>query len=203
MSTTKVYIVFYSLFGHVETMAREVHRGASSVEGVQASLWLVPETLPQKVLEKMKAPTKPSDLTEIKPEQLVDADGFLFGFPSRFGMMPAQFLAFFDATHELWASQSLAGKPAGVFWSTGFYGGGQENAALTAVPQLSHHGMLYVPLGYTFGDAMFEMGEVKGGSSYGAGTFAGDGSRQPSELELQLAFYQGKYLAEITKKLKS
>ncbi|KAL2898684.1 putative NAD(P)H dehydrogenase [Bienertia sinuspersici] len=203
MSTTKVYIVFYSLFGHVETMAREVHRGASSVEGVQASLWLVPETLPQKVLEKMKAPAKPSDVTEIKPEQLVDADGFLFGFPSRFGMMPAQFLAFFDATHELWASQSLAGKPAGVFWSTGFYGGGQENAALTAVPQLSHHGMLYVPLGYTFGDAMFEMGEVKGGSSYGAGTFAGDGSRHPSELELQLAFYQGKYLAEITKKLKS
>lgn len=77
----------------------------------------------------MKAPPKPSDVGEIKPEQLVDADGFLFGFPSRFGMMPAQFLAFFENTHELWASQSLAGKPAGVFWSTGFYGGGQENAA--------------------------------------------------------------------------
>lgn len=203
MSTTKVYVVFYSVFGHVETMAREVHRGASSVEDVEASLWLVPETLPQRVLEKMKAPPRPSDVTEIKPENLVDADGFLFGFPSRFGMMPSQFLAFFDTTHELWKSQSLAGKPAGVFWSTGFYGGGQENSAFTAVTQLSHHGMLYVPLGYTFGKGMFEMEEVKGGSSYGAGTFAGDGSRQPSELELQQAFYQGKYLAEVAKKLKS
>ncbi|XP_021720707.1 probable NAD(P)H dehydrogenase (quinone) FQR1-like 3 isoform X2 [Chenopodium quinoa] len=151
----------------------------------------------------MKAPPRPSDVTEIKPEQLVDADGFLFGFPSRFGMMPSQFLAFFDTTHELWKSQSLAGKPAGVFWSTGFYGGGQENSAFTAVTQLSHHGMLYVPLGYTFGKGMFEIEKVKGGSSYGAGTFAGDGSRQPSELELQQAFYQGKYLAEVAKKLKS
>ncbi|XP_048504204.1 probable NAD(P)H dehydrogenase (quinone) FQR1-like 1 isoform X2 [Beta vulgaris subsp. vulgaris] len=151
----------------------------------------------------MKAPPKPSDVGIIKPEELVNADGFLFGFPSRFGMMPAQFLAFFEASYELAASQSLAGKPAGVFWSTGFYGGGQENAALTAVTQLSHHGMLYVPLGYTFGDGMFEMCEVKGGSSYGAGTFAGDGSRQPSDLELQLAFYQGKYLAQVAKKLKS
>ncbi|XP_021715507.1 probable NAD(P)H dehydrogenase (quinone) FQR1-like 3 isoform X1 [Chenopodium quinoa] len=203
MSTTKVYIVFYSVFGHVETMAREVHRGASSVEDVEASLWLVPETLPQRILEKMKAPPRPSDVTEIKPENLVDADGFLFGFPSRFGMMPSQFLAFFDSTHDLWKSQSLAGKPAGIFWSTGFYGGGQENSAFTAVTQLSHHGMLYVPLGYTFGKGIFEMEEVKGGSSYGAGTFAGDGSRQPSELELQQAFYQGKYLAEVAKKLKS
>lgn len=77
----------------------------------------------------MKAPSKPNDVEVIKPEQLVDADGLLFGFPSRFGMMPAQFIAFFEATHELWASQSLAGKPASIFWSTGFYGGGQENSA--------------------------------------------------------------------------
>ncbi|KAK9755698.1 hypothetical protein RND81_01G044100 [Saponaria officinalis] len=184
-------------------MAREVHRGASSVEGVEASLWLIPETLPESVLQKMNAPSKPSDVSVIQAEQLVDADGFLFGFPSRFGTMPSQFLAFFASTDKIWASQSLAGKPAGVFWSTGFYGGGQENSAFTAITQLSHHGMLYVPLGYTFGDKMFEMGEVKGGSSYGAGTFAGDGSRQPSELELELAFYQGKYVAEITKKLKN
>lgn len=81
----------------------------------------------------MKAPSKPSDVEVIKPEQLVDADGLLFGFPSRFGMMPAQFIAFFEATHELWASQSLAGKPAGIFWSTGFYGGGQENSAYVSL----------------------------------------------------------------------
>ncbi|KAL9238696.1 hypothetical protein vseg_013085 [Gypsophila vaccaria] len=203
MSSTKVYIVYYSVHGHVETMAREVHRGANSVDGVEASLWLIPETLPESVLAKMNAPPKPSDVSVIKAEQLVDADGFLFGFPSRFGMMPAQFLAFFASADTIWASQSLAGKPAGIFWSTGYYGGGQENSAFTAIPQLSHHGMLYVPLGYCFGDKMFEMGEVKGGSSYGAGTFAGDGTRQPTELELELAFHQGKYVAEITKKLKN
>ncbi|XP_010256587.1 PREDICTED: probable NAD(P)H dehydrogenase (quinone) FQR1-like 3 [Nelumbo nucifera] len=202
MSTTKVYIVYYSLYGHVVTMAREVHRGANSIEGVEATLWQVPETLPDRVLEKMKAPPKEGDVPIIRPEQLTEADGFLFGFPSRFGMMPAQLKAFFDASNELWACQALAGKPAGIFWSTGFHGGGQELSALTAITQLAHHGMIYVPLGYTFGSGMFEMNEVKGGSSYGAGTFAGDGSRQPTELELQQAFYQGKYVSEIAKKLK-
>lgn len=200
--TTKIYIVYYSLYGHVELMAREVQRGANAVQGVEATLWQIPETLPDRILEKLKAPPKPNDVAEIRPKQLVDADGFLFGFPSRFGMMSAQCLAFFDAAHELWVSQALAGKPAGVFWSTGFHGGGQENTALTAITQLAHHGMLFVPLGYTFGSGMFEMNEMKGGSSYGSGTFAGDGSRQPTELELQQAFHQGKYLAEIAKKLK-
>ncbi|KAA8549382.1 hypothetical protein F0562_001066 [Nyssa sinensis] len=190
MATTKVYVVYYSLHGHAEIMAREEQRGANSVQGVEATLWQVPETLPNLVLEKMKAPPKANDVVVIKPEQLVEADGFIFGFPSRFGMMPAQFLAFFDATHELWATQALAGKPAGIFWSTGFHGGGQENSALTAVTQLAHHGMIFVPLGYTFGSGMFEMNQVKGGSSYGAGTYAADGSRQPTELELQQAFHQ-------------
>ncbi|KAE8039244.1 hypothetical protein FH972_011672 [Carpinus fangiana] len=203
MATTKVFIVYYSLHGHVETMAREVQRGANAVQGVEATLWQVPETLPNLILQKMKAPPKANDIAEIRPEQLMEADGFVFGFPSRFGVMAAQFKAFFDATHELWASQALAGKPAGIFWSTGFPGGGQELTALTAVTQLAHHGMLYVPLGYTFGSGMFEMNEVKGGSSYGAGTYAADGSRQPTELELEQALYQGKYVAEIAKKLKN
>ncbi|KAJ7964154.1 NAD(P)H dehydrogenase (Quinone) [Quillaja saponaria] len=203
MATTKVYIVYYSLYGHVETMAREVHRGANAVEGVEATLWKVPETLPDIILQKMKAPPKPNDVAEIRPEQLLEADGFLFGFPSRFGMMPAQLKAFFDATNEIWASQGLAGKPAGVFWSTGFHGGGQELSALTAITQFAHHGMLFVPLGYTFGSGMLEMEEVKGGSSYGAGTFAADGSRQPTKLELEQAFYQGTYVAGITKRLKN
>lgn len=183
-------------------MAREIQRGASSVEGVEATLWQVPETLPELILQKMKAPPKPTDVPEIKPEQLEEADGFLFGFPSRFGVMAAQCKAFFDSTGDIWVRQALAGKPAGIFWSTGFHGGGQELTALTAVTQLAHHGMLFVPLGYTFGDGMYEMNEVKGGSCYGSGTFAADGSRQPTELELQQAFHQGKYLAEITKKLK-
>ncbi|KAK4264160.1 hypothetical protein QN277_029483 [Acacia crassicarpa] len=202
MATTKVYVLYYSLYGHVDTMAREVHRGAASVEGVEATLWRVPETLSDAILQKMKAPPKANDVEDIRPEQLVEADGLIFGFPSRFGMMPSQFKAFFDATHDLWASQSLAGKPAGIFWSTGFHGGGQELSALTAITQLAHHGMIFVPLGYTSGSGMFEMEEVKGGSSYGAGTFAADGSRQPTQLELQQAFYQGKYVAQIAKRLK-
>ncbi|XP_077250114.1 putative NAD(P)H dehydrogenase (quinone) FQR1-like 3 isoform X3 [Tasmannia lanceolata] len=134
-TTTKVYIMlifypsYYSLYGHVVTMAREIHRGANSVQGVEATLWQVPETLSEEVLEKMKAPPKENDVAVIKTQQLVEADAFIFGFPSRFGMMPAQFMAFFDDTHDLWGSQSLAGKPAGIFWSTGFHGGGQENTA--------------------------------------------------------------------------
>lgn len=183
-------------------MAREVQRGANTVKGVEATLWQVPETLPDRILDKMKAPPRANDVAEIKPEQLLEADGFIFGFPSRFGVMAAQSKAFFDSTHEIWASQSLAGKPAGFFWSTGFHGGGQELTALTAITQLAHHGMIFVPLGYTFGSGMFEMNQVKGGSPYGAGTYATDGSRQPTELELQQAFHQGKYIAEITKKLK-
>ncbi|KAJ8645885.1 hypothetical protein MRB53_007633 [Persea americana] len=173
-TTAKVYVIYYSVYGHVGTMAREILRGANSVEGVEATLWQIPETLPDRVLEKMKAPPKDTDVAVIRPEQLAEADGFVFGSPSRFGMMASQVLAFFDATHELCLSQKLAGKPAGIFWSTGFHGGGQENTALTAIPQLAHHG-----------------------------TYAGDGSRQPTELELQQAFYQGKYVAGITKKLKA
>lgn len=202
MSTVKIYIVYYSLYGHVEIMAREVQRGANTVQGVEATLWQVPETLSDVILQKMKAPAKADDVSEIRPEQLLEADGFIFGFPSRFGVMAAQCKAFFDATHEIWKTQALAGKPAGIFWSTGFHGGGQELTALTAVTQLVHHGMIYVPLGYTFGTGMFEMNEVKGGSCYGAGTYAADGSRQPTELELKQAFHQGKYVAEIARKLK-
>jgi len=149
----------------------------------------------------MNAPPK-SEVPIIDAHQLADADGFLFGFPTRYGMMAAQFKAFLDATGGLWRTQQLAGKPAGLFYSTGSQNGGQETTALTAVTQLVHHGMLYVPVGYTFGAAMFEMEQVKGGSPYGSGTFAGDGSRQPSKLELEQAFHQGKYLAGIAKKLK-
>ncbi|KAK9209477.1 hypothetical protein WN944_001843 [Citrus x changshan-huyou] len=251
---------YYSMYGHVEKLAEEIKKGASSVEGVEAKLWQlsfneiakftlfvrvsflniptepvikviafllrklsfkeiakftlfvpmsflniptepVPETLPEEVLGKMSAPPK-SDVPIITPSELAEADGFVFGFPTRFGMMAAQFKAFLDATGGLWRTQQLAGKPAGMFYSTGSQGGGQETTALTAITQLVHHGMIFVPIGYTFGAGMFEMEKVKGGSPYGAGTFAGDGSRQPTELELEQAFHQGKHIAGIAKKLK-
>ncbi|PHT69774.1 putative NAD(P)H dehydrogenase (quinone) FQR1-like 1 [Capsicum annuum] len=161
----------------------------------------VPETLSEEILAKMGAPQK-GDAPIIEPNDLVEADGFIFGFPTRFGMMPAQFNAFLDATGGLWQAQKLAGKPAGIFYSTGSQGGGQETTVLTAITQLVHHGLIFVPIGYTFGAGMFEMEKLKGGSPYVAGTFAGDGSKQPTELELEQAFHQGKYIATVTKKLK-
>ncbi|KEH31165.1 putative NAD(P)H dehydrogenase (quinone) [Medicago truncatula] len=113
-------------------------------------------------------------------------------------MMAAQFKAFLDATGGLWRTQALAG----IFYSTASQGGGQETTPLTSVTQLAHHGMIFVPIGYTFGAGMFQMESVKGGSPYGSGTYAGDGSRQPTELELAQAFHQGKHFAGIAKKLK-
>ncbi|KAI5386365.1 hypothetical protein KIW84_072770 [Lathyrus oleraceus] len=192
---------FYSTYGHVEKLAEEIKKGAASVEGVEAKLWQVPETLPEDVLGKMGAPPK-SDVPIITPNELTEADGLLLGFPTRFGMMASQFKAFLDATGGLWRTQALAGKPAGIFYSTGSQGGGQETTPLTSITQLVHHGMIFVPIGYTFGAGMFEMENVKGGSPYGAGTYAGDGSRQPTDLELAQAFHQGKYFAGIAKKLK-
>jgi len=178
-------------------------KGADSVPGVEVTIWRVPETLPQEVLGKMHAAPGREDHPVITARQLAEADGILFGFPTRFGMMAAQMKAFFDTTGGLWQSGALAGKPAGVFFATGTQGGGQETTALTAVTQLTHHGMLFVPVGYTHGAGMFAMDEVKGGSPYGAGTFAGaDGSRVPSDAELALAAHQGKYFAGIAKKLK-
>ncbi|TVU20067.1 hypothetical protein EJB05_36254 [Eragrostis curvula] len=197
----KVYVVFYSTYGHVAKLAEEIKKGAASVEGVEVKVWQVPEILSEEVLGKMGAPPK-TDAPVITPQDLAEADGILFGFPTRFGMMASQMKAFFDATGGLWREQSLAGKPAGVFFSTGTQGGGQETTPLTAVTQLTHHGMVFVPVGYTFGAKLFDMESVHGGSPYGAGTFAGDGSRWPTEVELEHAFHQGKYFAGVAKKLK-
>ncbi|XP_058750490.1 probable NAD(P)H dehydrogenase (quinone) FQR1-like 2 [Vicia villosa] len=198
----KVYIVFYSMYGHVESLARSLKKGVDSVDGVEGVLYRVVETLPKDVLELMKAPEKVGDgVPLISAENLVEADGLLFGFPTRYGSMAAQMKAFFDSTGQLWREQKLAGLPAGFFVSTGTQGGGQETTAWTAITQLVHHGMLYVPIGYTFGAGMFEMDSIRGGSPYGAGVFAGDGSRQATEAELALAEYQGRYMANIVKKL--
>lgn len=200
---TKIYIVYYSTWGHVATLAEEIKKGADSISGVEATIWRVPETLPESVLSKMQAAPAREDHGVITASDLADADGILFGFPTRFGMMAAQMKAFFDATGGLWHTGALAGKPAGFFFASGTQGGGQETTALTAVTQLAHHGMVFVPVGYTHGAGMFAMDEVKGGSPYGAGTFAGaDGSRVPSEAELALAEHQGKYFAGVAKKLK-
>ncbi|XP_071722447.1 probable NAD(P)H dehydrogenase (quinone) FQR1-like 2 [Rutidosis leptorrhynchoides] len=197
----RIFIVFYSMYGHVEKLAKRMKIGVDGVEGVEAVLFRVPETLPAEVLDNMKAPPKDPEVPEITASELTEADGVLFGFPTRYGCMAAQMKAFFDSTGQLWKEQKLAGKPAGFFVSTGTQGGGQETTAWTAITQLAHHGMLFVPVGYTFGAGMFKMDSIRGGSPYGAGVFAGDGSREPSDTELALAEHQGQYMAAIVKKL--
>lgn len=197
----KIFIIFYSMYGHVEILARRVKKGVDSIDGVEGVLFRVPETMSMEVLEQMKVPPKAADVPVISIDQLVEADGLLFGFPTRFGSMASQMKTFFDSTLPLWEQQKLAGVPAGFFISTGTQGGGQESTAWTAITQLVHHGMLYVPIGYTFGSGMFKLDSIRGGSAYGAGVYSGDGTRPPSELELALAEHHGQYMAAIVKKI--
>lgn len=197
----KVYIIFYSMYGHIYKLAQAIKEGVDSVDGVEGVLYQVAETLPEDVLAKMHAAPKP-DVPVVDPHTINEADGLAFGFPTRFGMMAAQMKAFWDATGGHWQKQSLARKPAGLFTSTASQNGGQETTIMTAVTQLTHHGMIFVPPGYAAGPSMFGLDAPKGGSPWGAGTFAGpDGSRQPTKDELDAAVVQGKILAEVTLKL--
>lgn len=196
----KVAIIIYSLYHHVATMAEAVQKGVLSAGG-NAQIFQVPETLPEAVLQKMNAPPKP-DYPIATLDTLKDYDAFLFGIPTRYGNFPAQWKAYWDTTGGLWASGALHGKPAGLFLSTGTPGGGQETTAINALSTLTHHGMIYVPLGYAQAFPLItNLNEVHGGSPWGAGCFAGaDGSRQPSTLELEIATIQGKSFWETIQK---
>jgi len=187
----KVAIVFYSLYGHIHKLALAEQAGLKKA-GIEADLYQVAETLPEEVLAKMYAPPK-TDVPIIDPTTLSKYDAFLLGIPTRYGNFPAQWKAFWDSTGGLWQTGGLYGKLAGVFVSTGGPGGGQESTAIAAMSTLAHHGILYVPLGYATAFAQIaNLSEVHGGSPWGAGTYAGaDGSRQPSELELEIATIQG------------
>jgi len=197
-SSPKVAVVYYSMYGHVKKLAEQVAKGVEE-EGVTPKIFQIAETLSDEILQKMHAPPK-ADHPAVTPMDLVDYDAILFGIPTRFGSMPAQCKAFWDATGQIWAKQLYVGKLISFFFSTGTQGGGQETTALTAYTQAVHHGMLIVPVGYTC-PLQFNMDEMHGGSAYGAGTFAGaDGSRQPTELELKLAHHQGKLVTGYAKK---
>ncbi|CAO0789804.1 benzoquinone reductase [Mucor lusitanicus] len=194
----KVYVVIYTVYHHVHKLAVEVQKGLEST-GVSAKMFQVQETLPENVLKAIKAPPKP-DLPIIKPEQLTEADGIIFGFPTRFGSMPSQVKGLLDATGAQFAKGALNGKFAGTFFSTGSQHGGQETTALTTIPYFVHQGMTYVPLGYppALSDSLNNVQEIVGGSAYGAGAIAaGDGSRDVTEKELAVAHYQGKNFGEI------
>ncbi|KAF9041537.1 NADH-quinone oxidoreductase [Panaeolus papilionaceus] len=188
----KVAIVIYSMYGHIATLAEAQKKGIESAGGT-AEILQVPETLPQEVLTKMYAPAKP-DYPIITPDILATYDAFLLGIPTRYGNMPAQWKSFWDATGQLWAGGKLAGKYAGVFVSTAGPGGGQESTVINTLSTLAHHGILYVPFGYSHAfSELSNVDEVHGGSPWGAGTFAGNmGARQPSPLEREVSERQGK-----------
>lgn len=125
----RIFIVFYSMYGHIESLAKNIKKGVDEIEGVEGVLFRVSETLTPETLLAMKVPEKGDEIPVISAEELVEADGLLFGFPTRYGCMAAQMKAFFDSTGGLWREQKLAGVPAGFFVSSGTQGGGQETTA--------------------------------------------------------------------------
>tara|TARA_R110000824_G_scaffold162177_1_gene337757 strand:- start:310 stop:948 length:639 start_codon:yes stop_codon:yes gene_type:complete len=197
---TKILIVYYSMYGHIETMAHAVAEGARGVAGVEVTVKRVPETMDA---EAFKAAGGKVDQSApvATPSELADYDAIIVGTPTRFGNMTGQMRTFFDQTGGLWAKGALAGKVASVFTSTGT-GGGQEMTITSTWTTLAHHGMVIVPIGYTT-PALFDVSQVGGGTPYGASTIAGgDGSRQPDERELGIARHQGEHVAKIAAKLK-
>ncbi|EXJ85436.1 minor allergen Cla h 7 [Capronia coronata CBS 617.96] len=192
----------YSMYGHIAQLAHAEKKGVEEAGG-SADLYQIPETLPGEVLGKMHAPGPAKDVPFITPEILATYDAFLFGIPTRYGTYSAQWKSFIDQLGQLWMTGGLHGKYFGVFVSTGTMGGGQETTAMQALSSWVHQGMIYVPLGYakTFG-LLADLSEVRGGTPWGAGTFAaGDGSRQPSGKEIELATAQGKYFYETVAKV--
>jgi NAD(P)H dehydrogenase (quinone) len=200
----KVLILYYSMYGHIYRMAQAVQEGAAGVKGAEVQLRRVPETLSEEILAKMGAPEVQKSYAHIpvcEVDELAAADAIIFGAPTRFGNVCGQMRQFLDATGGLWAKGALVGKVGSVFTSSATQHGGQESTLLTFQVTLLHHGMIVVGLPYAFAGQM-RMDEITGGSPYGASTIAGgDGSRQPSDNELEAARYQGRHVAQIAAKL--
>jgi NAD(P)H dehydrogenase (quinone) len=197
---TKVLVLYYSSYGHIETMAQAVAEGAASVPGTEVTVKRVPELVPDEVAQA--SGIKLDQAAPIAtPDELADYDAIIFGTPTRFGNMAAQMRNFLDQTGGLWFQNKLVGKVGSVFCSTASQHGGQETTITSFHITLLHHGMVIVGLPYTF-TGNTEMGEISGGTPYGATTLAGgDGSRMPSENELAGARFQGRHVAEIAGKL--
>lgn len=196
----KILVLYYSMYGHVETLANAVAEGARGVEGTDVTIKRVPDLMPEEVARKAGA-----KLDQAAPLAAVDDlpnyDAILFGTPTRFGNMCAQMRNFLDQTGRLWLNGSLIGKVGSVFTSSATQHGGQETTITSFHTTLLHHGMVVVGVPYSC-QALMNMGEITGGSPYGAGTLAaGDGSRAPSENELVIARFQGRHVAELAKKL--
>ena len=197
---SKVLVLYYSSYGHIESMAEAVAEGARSVAGTTVDIKRVPELVPEEVAAA--AHIKVNQAAPIAmPDELAHYDAIIFGTPTRFGNMAAQMRNFLDQTGGLWFANALVGKVGSVFCSTASQHGGQETTITSFHTTLLHHGMVIVGLPYTF-KGNSEMGEISGGSPYGATTLAGnDGSRMPSENELAGARFQGNHVAQIAGKL--
>ena len=200
----KVLIVHYSMYGHIYKMAEAVAEGVRAVAGCGAVIKKVPETLPSTVMEKMGALDAQKGMQHIPTatmDDLAEADAIIFGTPTRFGNMCAQMRNFLDQTGGLWFGGKLVGKIGSVFTSTATQHGGQETTITSFHSTLLHHGMVVVGVPYSCQELM-NMAEITGGSPYGAGTLAGgDGKRRPSANELIIARFQGRHVAQLTKRL--
>ncbi|MDO8988759.1 MAG: NAD(P)H:quinone oxidoreductase [Sideroxyarcus sp.] len=197
---TKVLVLYYSMYGHIEKMAEAIAEGVRSVEGVEAMIKRVPEIIPEERARSMGI-----KLDQAAPvattEELPDYDAIIFGTPTRFGNMTAQMRYFLDQTGKLWVNGSLIGKPASVFTSTNTQHGGQETTITSFHSTLLHHGMVIVGVPYSC-KGITLMSEVSGGSPYGASTLAGsDGKRMPSVNELEVARFQGSHVARIAQRM--
>lgn len=197
---TKVLVLYYSSYGHIETMAQAIAEGARTVAGATVTIKRVPELMPTEAAKA--AHFKLDQAAPIAdPNELADYDAIIFGTPTRFGNMAAQMRNFLDQTGGLWMKGALIGKVGSVFVSTATQHGGQETTITSFHTTLLHHGMVIVGLPYSAAGQMSNA-EITGGSPYGATTIAnGDGSRQPSANELELARFQGKHVAGIAAKL--
>jgi NAD(P)H dehydrogenase (quinone) len=196
----KVLVLYYSSYGHIETMAKSIAEGARSVPGTEVTVKRVPELVPEEVARKSGMKVD-QDAPIAEPNELADYDAIIFGTPTRYGNMAAQMRNFLDQTGGLWVKGALVGKVGSVFASTATQHGGQETTITSFHTTLLHHGMIIVGLPYSY-PGQTKMDEVTGGTPYGATTLAaGDGSRQPSENELGGARFQGRHVAEIAARL--
>jgi len=195
----KVLVLYYSSWGHIEQMAYAAAEGAREA-GAEVVVKRVPELVPAEIAEKAHYKTD-QKAPVATVEELPEYDAIIIGTPTRYGTMTAQMKNFLDQTGALWAKGALIGKVGSVFTSTATQHGGQEATILTTLPVLLHHGMVVVGLPYSFQGQM-GVDQIRGGSPYGASTVAaGDGSRQPTEIDLDGARFQGRHVAEIAAKL--
>jgi len=192
---TNVLVLYYSTYGHIEQMAYAVADGVKEA-GVNVVVKRVPELMPEDVARSQGVKLDQKAPIAV-PSELADYDAIIIGTPTRFGNMAAQMKNFLDQTGGLWFEGKLIGKVGSLFTSTATQHGGQESTLLSSMTVLLHHGMVVVGLPYS-AQAQMRLDEITGGSPYGASTIAaGDGSRQPSKSELDMARFQGKHVAEI------